>query len=510
MNETQTTPPASGILTTLKNLSMRQKIIAGAATAGVIILCALMVMISGREKMALLFSGLDSTAAGEIAMQLDGMSVPYTVSGSAIMVPENQRDRLRIEMARIGLPADTGSGYELLDSLNGFSTTSDMFDAAYWRAKEGELTRTISSMPAIRSARVHLGVTRNTAFRRAQDSKSASVTIEAPIALTREQATSIQFLTALAVPELRPENVAVIDTQRGVIAGPGGKTNELDSSDTFAREQAISIRLQNMLEAHVGRGNAEVTVALEVDQTRVAQTERLVDPNSRQIATRNILEERDTEANGQGVVTIASNLPDGDAIETDPNAPILRTKRDEEVVYTGTEIERVTQQMPGAVSRLSIAVLINERYILGENGESQLDPRSPEELTALEALVASAAGIDENRGDQLTVQVLPFDTTPPEEISGPGFVNQYVMPRAMDLIQIFLLGAFAITLVLFILKPMINPKHLPPQLLEAGDNGLEEAETVDPAQLLTMLTKENPEDAAALLEEWFEEEPETT
>ncbi|MEM9232839.1 MAG: flagellar basal-body MS-ring/collar protein FliF [Pseudomonadota bacterium] len=502
----QTPPtPSRSPLDTWNRLEMRQQITAVVATIAVIVGCYLLISLASKEQDALLFSGLDGSAAGEIATQLDGMAVPYTVRGSAIYVPESQRDRLRIEMARQGLPANNGGGYELLDNLNGFSTTADMFDAAYWRAKEGELTRTVMAIPAVRSARVHLGVTRSSAFRRGRNDKSASVTIEAPMALSREQATSIQFLTALAVPDLRPDNVAVIDTQRGVIAGPGGPLTDAGSIDPASREQNLALRLTNLLEAHVGLGNAEVSVALDIDQTSVAQTERVVDPDSRQIATRSLMEERDTEANGSGLVTVASNLPDGDAEEPDLNTPIMRTKRDEDIVYTGTEIERVTQQQAGAISRMSVAVLLNERFTADDEGNLQLDPRSPEEVAALEALVAGAAGIREERGDQLTIQILPFQAMPEAEFTSPTFVEQYVMPRAVDLAQMVFLGLIIIVVGLFILKPAFSPK-----VSEAEQAALSAptAESLDAATLLTMLTQENPDDAAAILDDWFEKETE--
>jgi flagellar M-ring protein FliF len=494
-----------GPLSTWMRLDLRQQISAIVSTGIVIFGCMFLVKMARTEGEALLFSGVDASSAGEIALQLDGLAVPYTVKGSAIYVPQSQRDRLRIEMARMGLPAPNGAGYELLDNLNGFSTTADMFDAAYWRAKEGELTRTIMAMPSVRSARVHLGVTRSSAFRRGRNNKSASVTIEAPMSLSKEQATSIQYLTALAVPDLMPENVAVVDTARGVIAGPGGPSDETTGNmDQNAREDALSNRLTQLLEAHVGAGNAQVSVALELDHSSVAETQRVIDPDSRQIASRDLMEERDVEMTGQGVVTVASNLPEGELSAEDETNPIMRSKRDEKVSYTGTQTERVIQQRPGTINRLSIAVLLNERYTDDGNGNLQLDPRSPEELAALESLVASAAGIDANRGDQLSVQILPFEVPAPVEMgTPPTFVEEFVMPRAIELAQMVFMGLIVLVVGLFILKPILSPKK------PKGDDDLDSApslESMDAASLLTMLTKENPDNAAAILDDWFEKE----
>ena len=116
--------------------------------------------------MALLYSGLEQGAAGEVVARLEQSGIPFEVRGGAIYVPQAQRDQLRMTLARDGIPANGSAGYELLDSLSGFGTTSQMFDAAYWRAKEGELSRTISASPWIRSARVHIATPSSRAFAR--------------------------------------------------------------------------------------------------------------------------------------------------------------------------------------------------------------------------------------------------------------------------------------------------------------------------------------------------------
>ncbi len=477
------------------------------ATVAMIAAFWMLVVFSSREGEALLFSGLDPSVAGEVTAQLDGDSVPYTVKWSAIYVPASQRDRLRIDLASKGLPSADSSGYELLDSLNGFSTTADMFDAAYWRAKEGELTRTIMAMPAVKSARVHLGVNRQSAFRRQRGDKSASVTVDAPMGLSEDQARSIQYLTALAIANLPPEAVAVVDTKRGLIAGPGSQAQMAGSNglDVDSRTEGLEGRLTQLLEAHVGYGNARVSVSMDIDRTAIAQTERLVDPDSRQIASRNLMEERDVEDRPGGEVTVASNLPDGDAElaegEEDENA-VRRLRRNEEVVYTGGEIERVTEQAPGAIRRLSIAVLLNEPTALDEEGNIVSAPRSEAELTALEALVTSAAGLDTDRGDTLTLRTLPFEVPEVDLGSGPTFVDTYVMPRAVDIGQMILVGLIAIILGLFVVKPLLTPSPVAQAEIAEGNQAL----PTDAASLLTMLTEENPDDVAAILDEWFEDE----
>jgi len=174
-----------------------------------------------KPKTDLLYSGLDPAAAGEVIAKLEAMDVVYEVKGNAIYADKSRRDTLRLELARDGLPRQSVVGYELFDDLNSFAMTSDMFDTAYWRAKEGELARTLLAMPSIRSARVHLGTQKSKGFSSSPSANSASVTVSASGGLSAQQAKAIQYMTALSVSGLNPADVAVIDTVQGVIAGPG-------------------------------------------------------------------------------------------------------------------------------------------------------------------------------------------------------------------------------------------------------------------------------------------------
>ena len=130
-----------------------------------------------------------------------------------------QRDSLRMTLAAEGLPANSGAGYELLDGLSGFGTTAQMFDAAYWRAKEGELARTIRANPQIKSARVHIAQAPEMPFQANVPPKASVTVTTAGGGLSTAQARAIRHLVAAAVPGLLPEAVAVIDSVGGLIPG---------------------------------------------------------------------------------------------------------------------------------------------------------------------------------------------------------------------------------------------------------------------------------------------------
>ena len=133
---------------------LRRKIIAGLAAAGMFAAILAMTNLASSPSLTLLYTGLESSQAGEIVKSLEQRGVQYEVRGGSIFVESSQRDALRMTLASEGLPSNSNQGYELLDSLSGFGTTSQMFDAAYWRAKEGELARTIVSNSHISMARV--------------------------------------------------------------------------------------------------------------------------------------------------------------------------------------------------------------------------------------------------------------------------------------------------------------------------------------------------------------------
>ena len=135
-------------------LDMRRRVVIVVATVAMFAAVLSLSRLASTPGMALLYSGLDPAAAGEVVAALEQRGVAYQVQGGAIQVPEGQRDELRMTLAAEGLPAAGAAGYELLDQLSGFGTTAQMFDAAYWRAKEGELARTLLAIPQVRAARV--------------------------------------------------------------------------------------------------------------------------------------------------------------------------------------------------------------------------------------------------------------------------------------------------------------------------------------------------------------------
>tara|TARA_R100001086_G_C11840249_1_gene258927 strand:+ start:948 stop:2555 length:1608 start_codon:yes stop_codon:yes gene_type:complete len=440
-----------------KALTLRNRIIViGAAVVMFWAVLALARMAS-TPSMTLLYAGLESGAAGEVVAALEQQGVQYQVRNDAILVDATRRDELRMILAGEGLPRSGTSGYELLDGLSGFGTTSQMFDAAYWRAKEGELARTIVSHPAILAARVHIASTGANPFQR-NIRRSASVSITTNGAeISAKHARALQFLVASAVADLTPDDVSIIDAEGALVSG----TEETKANTSDERAEGLRLRAQRLLEARVGPGNAVVEIALETVTQTESTRERRFDPEGRVAISTDTEERANTSSGSDTSVTVASNLPDGDAAAGGTSAS-ENTETRERVNYEVSSTEREIIQQPGAIKRMTVAVLINGIITPDASGTPIFAPRPAEELTALSDLVASAVGLDEARGDALTIRSLQFQPTEPVGTLVETGLLERLAIDTMTLVQSLVLAIVALVLGLFVLRPILSRPALQP------------------------------------------------
>lgn len=525
-------------IATLRSLSLRQQIISAAAVVGTIIVLMLIGQQVSKPSLSLLYADLEPQTAGEVIARLDNLGVDYRVQGGAIYADSSRRDSLRLELAREGLPRQDVVGYELFDNLNSFAMSSDMFDTAYWRAKEGELARTILAMPNVRAARVHIGQGsgRGLTARRSPATGSVTVTSEPPIDARRAQA--VQYLVALAVPGLEPESVAVIDTRAGLLAGPGlDDRSAPDASGELGRAAALKTELLSLLEARVGPGNVRVNVSLDVETDSVSTTERVFDPNGRVLRSTTTSDRSDSSDGTTGAVTVASNLPEGAGGGGNQSSETSETT--ETTRYEISETLTTTESLPGKVLRMSVAVLLDHKREVAEDGTVTFVPRTEEELEVLRELASAAAGLDAQRGDVLRVDTLAFDRPEPGEmVTLPGAGERFINEHAGRLAQLLILSLLALGLGFLVVRPLLQASKggvgTPPQALLGGalepmslGDASAEAATLegaapmladassqsggglglpapDPKSELTNVIGENMDDAAALLASWLD------
>lgn len=472
--------------------------------------------------MALLYAGLEAGQSGAVIAAIERTGVQYDVRGDSIWVPRSNRDQLRMILAGEGLPSVGSAGYELLDGMSGFGTTSQMFDAAFWRAKEGELARTILALPNIKVARVHLAVPAGRGYRR-EASAAASVTLTTngnPVSPAQSRA--LRYLVSSGVPGMSADHVTVIDSERGVIPSADDLTSD-------GRATEMKRNVERILEPHVGMGNAIVELNLELVTEAELFTEQRFDPQEKVLISQESEESSDqSNRSDAGAVTAASNLPEGQ----DENGPTSRSARSEARQRSNFEVSSVTREVrkqPGDVRRLSVAVLVNGSMQPDGNGQMIVMPRPDAELEALKQLVASAVGLSEGRGDQLTLKSFPFVSMgEPGTTMGARSLLERLEINSM--IRIALIGAFAIVLTLLLLRPALQGRLLsaldrssPPALPSdpaIGNLALQEPATIaaepeidfvpipnsppDPVARLRDLMKERQEESLKVLSGWIE------
>lgn len=524
--------PVQEMFTFWSRLDARRRAVVIGATLAVFVAVLALARLGGSAPHALLYAGLDPAAAGEVVTALDQARVPYEVRGDAIYVDVAQRDSLRMSLAGQGLPAAGGAGYELLDRLSGFGTTAQMFDAAYLRAKEGELARTIATSPYVRSARVHVAVPQGQPFRR-DLRPSASVTVTARgNPLDEAQARAIRHLVAASVAGLAPTDVAVVDSVTGLVAGP----DDAAGPGRAATDRAAQLRagVERLLAARVGAGRVLVEVAVDLVNERESITERRLDPQARVVISTDTEERTGSSQGSNPGVTVASNLPEGDAAGgSDSRSNSSETR--ERVNYEVSEVSRAVERGAGAIRRQSVAVLVDG--VRAPDGT--WTPRSEAELAALRDLVAAAVGYDEARGDVLTLRSLEFEPVAPGGTLAEASI--WAGLDAMRLIQLAVIAGVILVLALFVLRPLLmgarrdgpgaprSAAALPSPALAGApvldgviddgdpqapalprpDRAVEEHRAEDPVDRLRRLIAERQTESVEILRSWMEEREES-
>ena len=441
------------LLTLWANLSLARRAVILGATLAMFLAVLGLARLAGQTNMALLYSGLDPAAAGQVVAALDQQGVTSEIRGDSIYVDQALRDTLRMKLAALGLPETAGTGYELLDSLSGFGTTSQMFDAAYWRAKEGELARTILALPTVKAARVHIAEAPTEVFQN-KSKPSASVTITTRgAALTAEQALSVRHLVAGAVSGLQASDVAVIDSVHGLMASAEDAAAPSTAGDAKAAE--IKANVERLLAARVGPNSAvvEVTVAVITDREEV--NERTLDPQGKVAISTEVQDKSGSSTGNDGTVTVASNLPDGAGAAGGSNQSQTADKS-ERVNFDVSETTRQVIKLPGAVAKLSVAVLVDQEKNVAADGTVTFQPRSDDELATLRELVASAVGLNPDRGDVLTLKSLPFQQPVVQgTLAEAGFGPALGQIDLMAVLQLAVLALVALVMGLFVLRPLL-------------------------------------------------------
>jgi flagellar M-ring protein FliF len=349
-----------------------------------------------------LFSGLSGADANTLVEQLRADGVPYELAngGATIMVPEENVYDERLKAAAAGLPSSSTGGYSLLDSM-GVTASEFQQNVTYKRALEGELAKTISALTGVQTASVRLAIPEETVFVSEKNDPTASVFVETQsgVTLSSDQVQAIVHLTSASIDGMSPSDVAVIDSKGTVLSAVGeGATGGADQQMSDY-ETAIRASVQAMLDKVVGAGNATVVVAADMS---LESGQRVEETFTSPDGTLALSESATVEGGGTGTGDTAAGVlgPDNIAVPNDTAATTDGTATGSSSIVRNNAVNKVTESTTipaGVLTRKTISVALNQETAKGLNVDD------------VTALVSSAAGINEERGDVVTVEVVPFN-----------------------------------------------------------------------------------------------------
>ncbi len=412
--------PTDQISNLIRTLNVRQRWTT--AIAVVLVAAGVVVLTRWEQESGFqpLYNELSAEDAAAVLQKLKESGTPYRLSanGAVISVPQDRVAELRLEMAGAGLPKNGRIGFELFDKTN-FGITEFAEHVNYRRALEGELERSVMSVAEIEQARVHISLPQESVFLDAKQPAKASVLVKIrPGATLPETAIpAITNLIASAVEGLTPDNVSVLDMRGNLLNRPKrtGASND-DSSSALLEyrhkvEQDLQAKLDSTLEPVVGAGHFRTAVSAECDMNSGEQSEESFDPTHSVMVSSQRTEDVSSQTRpASGIPGTSSTLPDtGQRTATAGGSTSRKT---ESINYeTSHTIKRMVLPQ-GAIRRLSISVLLDHEVHFEANGKKRvLVPPSPERIKVIHDLVSAAAGLSSERGDQLIVESLPFEST---------------------------------------------------------------------------------------------------
>ena len=343
--------------------------------------------------------------------------VPPEDDGNTIMVPTSKASEARLLLAREGLPKSGRIGFELFDKTN-FATTDFAEQVNYRRALEGELERTIASLAEIEKARVHLTFPKDSVFVESRQPAKASVllNLRRSASLAPENVAAIAHLVASAVEGLSPQQVTIVDSHGDLLNKPRSVDALGSASDSQFEyqvnvEHELAKKLNETLDPILGAGNYRTGVSVECDFSGVEESEEVLDPTKSTIVSSQRTDE-----------STAGRSDRRHSRASPPIFPILQppppagatgtTRRTENTNYQTSRTVRHVEHPRGEVKRVTVAVLLDQemKWVKKGSGYTRtfIAP-PPEKISVIKNLVTNVAGINAARGDQLTVDTMPFD-----------------------------------------------------------------------------------------------------
>jgi flagellar M-ring protein FliF len=471
---------------------MGKNLVRGAAAAGILAVLLILWLWNKEPDYKVLFANYSDRDGGAITAALDQMQVKHKFSegGNAILVPAEHVHDVRLKLAAQGLPKGGNVGFELMENQK-LGVSQFLEQVNYQRALEGELARSIQSIAAVESARVHLALPKPSVFVRDQQKPTASVllNLHPNRVIDPAQTSAIVHLVASSVPELTPANVTVVDQNGNLVSdlnkngSAGNNAKNLDASQLkYVQElqKQVIKQVESIITPIVGEGNVRAEAVADVDFSAVEQAAESYKPNSPPAASA-IRSQQSSEtsgnpnANPSGVPGALSNQPPGTAtapLTTTPpgtapapgqpaTAAAGNAGPSHKESTTNFEVDktvRYEQKAMAGLKRMTVGVVVNYRRIVGKDGKITVRPLSAEEMAKINSLVREAMGYNQERGDSVSVANAPFDGVDKQpEAPLDWWRDPANLPLAKELAKFLITALILLYILLRIVRPMMRP-----------------------------------------------------
>ncbi len=437
---------------------------------------------------SLLYSGL---AAGDLVevrqtLQAAGIEHAADVERGTVSVPAQRLNDARLALAAQGV-LQSSDGFNAMAKDSGFGVSQFMEGARYQHALETELARTIASLQPVAAARVHIAAPRPSAFVRDRRNATASVFVQlkAGRRLESAQVTAIVNLVASSIPELKAEDVTVVD-QAGRLLSQPERDSDLavrEKQFEFARslEAEYAQRIEALLTPIVGEGRVRAQVVASVDMSVTEEAREQYRPESQVVRSEQLAEESSRMGAGpNGVPGALSNQPPVPGTALPPGqgtvAPVANADAAAAAAVPGNsskqstrnyEIDRTvayTRQPAGRLKRLTVAVLVDDIVVAQQGGKTAEQAPGAEQLARITTLVKDAVGFDEARGDSVNVVHAAFSPQAAEPVGDFDALPIWQQPWVRELAKILAGAAIVIVLLLSIVRPLVRSLTGPPRL----------------------------------------------
>ncbi len=519
-----------------QSLNTSKKIFLFSALGSVLVGLFAFVYFSQQVTWSPLISGVTQQDAGNIVRKLEEMNIEYVLQpgGGTILVPANSVDKVRLEIASSGMQMGGIVGLEIFDKKN-FGATEFQQRIQYKRGLQGELSRLITQIKSINSARVSLALPEKSLFIDDVKRPTASVVLEMANGqrISPKGVVTVLNLVSGSIPGMMPEDVRVAD-QSGNLLSKGltsQSTSELRDKNYFYQqqvEQRLQQKLVTQLEKITGKDRVEVRVALRMDFDSSEIEEEVVNPDGSAILSEEVDTENSTGSRSipVGVPGVTSNSPEVRAGASEVANVSNINKKTKRTNYVNSRKHVKSMKSAGRILRMSASVLLDGHYEYVRDADGEVigspvyKPRTIDEMDTIRRTAMQTLGFEQSRGDSIEVRNMKFKKPLVEVEKLKQQQRETTRKFVIDLIRYVLVGVIVVLLVFMVIRPMVQKLSAKPEDLDLlmglpttiGELEGEELEIpteketgIPPRDKIIEIARQDPLKTATLVRNWLRE-----